>query len=167
VAHQSLEQPGAEGIELLHAGHVDGHVSGIRDLLRGSLDQPLDFLGMSDGPRSNRGKFQPLSAGRAAQRWLAAHRSLPLQPRAIINTGPFYQRHRHGATRCVGTEISRLFNYSRISMRRSDRLHRKACRHREPRVSSIEIEDISLPGDWIETDCLLPRVVMARIAVKV
>ena len=50
AADQTLEQPGAEGIERLDAGHIDGDASGIRDLKRGGVHQPLQQLGMSGSP---------------------------------------------------------------------------------------------------------------------
>ena len=43
---------------------------------------------------------------------------------------------------------------------------RRQCAYLAPRLRLIETAEISLPGDWIEIDCWLLRVLTASMAEK-
>jgi hypothetical protein len=59
LPRQALQKPSAEGIELAHAGHVDGHVLGCGRFARHAIDLRFELAGMRGGPRAAGGKLEP------------------------------------------------------------------------------------------------------------
>ena len=63
-SRQSLQQPGAIGVERLHGSHVDGGGARLRGLRDGRLDQRLEGLGMAGRPGARRGELEtPMAQG--------------------------------------------------------------------------------------------------------
>ena len=79
LAGEALEQPGAERVELAHAGHVDRHILGFGGFAGNAIDQSFKLSGVRCGPGSEGEQLETLSLQLAFQQDFA-HGNAPSRP---------------------------------------------------------------------------------------
>ena len=79
LAGEALEQPGAERVELAHAGHVDRDILGLGGFAGDAVDQGLELAGMRRGPGAEGEQLETLSLQLAFQQDFA-HGNAPSRP---------------------------------------------------------------------------------------